>query len=237
MKPIFSFFHFKKGFFIFSLNVLLFLSFFVLVTMVVQAQGIVGSRHDFTSSGWNWGFMHKDTGEICIVCHTPHHADQTVADAPLWNHEITSSTFTLYASSTFSGTPTIGQPGGVSKLCLSCHDGTVALDSWGNLGGSVYAGGHSWSQGTNLGNDHPISFTYDSPLSTLDGELHNPDSTSSGLGGTISNDLLSNGRVECSSCHDVHNKMGNSTIADATNHHMLWKKNTGSALCLTCHDK
>jgi Doubled CXXCH motif (Paired_CXXCH_1) len=203
----------------------------------LNAQGIVGSRHDFTSSGWNWNFMHKGTEEICIVCHTPHTADTTVIDSPLWNHEVTSSTFTLYSSSTFNAALVIGQPEGVSKLCLSCHDGTVALDSWGNLGGTVSGGGHSWIQGTNLSNDHPISFTYDSTLASVDGELHNPNNTPSGLGNTIANDLLSIGRVECTSCHDVHNKMGNSTILSTTNNHMLWKKNTGSALCLTCHDK
>ncbi len=213
------------------------IGFFFFFTLGLNAQGIVGSRHDFTASGWNWNFMHKGTGEICIVCHTPHHADTTVADSPLWNHEVTTSTFTLYSSSTFNAAPFTGQPDGVSKLCLSCHDGTVALDSWGGLGGTVFSGGHSWIQGTDLSDDHPISFIYDSALASVDGELHNPVNTSSGLGSSISDDLLSNGRLECTSCHDVHNKMGNSTIPDAANNHMLWKKNTGSALCLTCHDK
>jgi len=218
-------------------RILIIIGFFFVLSLEVTGQGIVGSRHDFTSSGWNWNFMHKGTGEICILCHTPHNANQTVPDSPLWNHEVTSATFTLYSSPTFNAAPVIGQPQGVSKLCLSCHDGTVALDSWGNEAGSVFVSGHSWIQGTNLTNDHPISFAYDSSLAATDGELYNPDNTPSGLGNTISQDLLSNGRVECTSCHDVHNKMGNSTIPNATNHHMLWKKNTGSALCLTCHNK
>ncbi len=189
-----------------------------LVTSVF-AQSIVGSSHDFTGAGWN------TTGELCIVCHTPHNADQTVVDSPLWNHDVTTSTFTLYSSSTLNSTP--GQPDGRSKLCLSCHDGTVALDSFGGTTGTNFITGAA-NFGTDLSNDHPISITYDTALATTDGELFDPATTNSGLGGTIAQDMLFNNKVECSSCHDVHN---------TANNFMLVKSNAGSALCLTCHDK
>jgi predicted CXXCH cytochrome family protein len=182
---------------------------------------ITGSAHDFSGQGWSGG-------EICIVCHTPHNADTSVAEAPLWNHEVTTATFTVYTSPTLDAT--VGQPGGVSKLCLSCHDGTVAVDSYGGATGNEYISGDELL-GTDLSNDHPISFTYDTALATADGELEDPATAPSGLGGTIDEDLLFNGSMECGSCHDVHN------TASAGNEHLLLITNQGSAICLTCHAK
>ena len=72
---------------------------------------IAGTLHDFSAQPWN------GTGEICVVCHTPHHAALGVANAPLWNHELSVQAYTLYdLSPTFDGVGTIGQPDGVSKL-------------------------------------------------------------------------------------------------------------------------
>ena len=202
--------------------------FLIFTSLNMFSQGIRGSRHDFSSSGWNWPFMHGPNDEICLPCHTPHNADLAVADAPLWNHEVTVANFILYSSPTMDAVP--NQPNGVSKLCLSCHDGTVALDSWGGQTGSVFwPPGHSDVMGTNLTDDHPISFIYDNTLAGIDAGLFNPAITSSGLGGTISTDLLQNNRLQCTSCHDVHDKYGNL--------HLLVKSNTTSALCVTCHNK
>ena len=90
------------------------------------AQTIVGSSHDFSGqTAWN------TSGEICKVCHTPHNAITTVTNAPLWNHQMTNATFQLYTSATMNATT--GQPDGSSKLCLSCHDGTVALENFGGV--------------------------------------------------------------------------------------------------------
>ena len=179
---------------------------------------ITGSKHDFSGKSWNPG------GEICVVCHTPHNAASTIA--PLWNHAVTTATFTLYSSSTLNAT--MGQPAGVSKACLSCHDGTVALNSFGGTTGSEMITGKPLL-GTDLSNDHPVSFTYDTALATADKELANPSSASSGLGGTIKADMLFSDKLECASCHDVHNGAGISKL--------LVKSNSGSALCLTCHTK
>ncbi len=179
---------------------------------------ISGSAHDFRESNW--------TQEICVACHAPHN-NIDVADAPLWNHDISTATYTLYSSPTFDAED-ISQPVGVTKLCLSCHDGTVAIDSFGGMEGSTYI-----SEGRNLGddlsNDHPVSFTYDSDLAVVDGGLHDPAITSSSLGGTIDEDMLFAGRMECASCHDVHNKYELPRL--------LKINNDGSGLCLTCHDK
>ncbi len=193
----------------------------ILSCMVQVSLGqITGSAHDFKAETWN------TSGEICIVCHTPHNADATVTDAPLWNHQVTAATFTVYTSSTLDAT--VGQPDGNSKLCLSCHDGTVAIDNFGGAtSGTVYIDG-SDSLGTSLADDHPISFDYNTALATADGDLFDPSTASSGLGSTIAADMLFNNRLQCASCHDVHN---------AGIDNLLVKSNAASALCLTCHDK
>lgn len=201
------------------------LIFFTIVGLLVMQtsyqQTIVGTDHDFSAQSWN------TSGQICIVCHTPHNASLVVSDAPLWNHATTTSTFTIYASPWLNAT--IGQPTASSKLCLSCHDGTVALENFGgNTSGTHFITGVD-NLGTNILNDHPISFTYDAALATADGGLKNPATAPSGLGGTIAQDMLEAGKLQCASCHDVHNKYG---IAK-----LLKKSNAVSALCLTCHIK
>lgn len=189
------------------------------------AQGaITGSAHDFSNTGWSGG-------EICVACHAPHN-NVEVVDAPLWNHEVSDAVYELYTSPTFTAED-ITQPGGVSKLCLSCHDGTVAVDSFGGSTGSHNVG-ERVNLGTDLSNDHPISFTYDTALVSEDGGLWDPTTTTSGVGGvessgTIEADMLFAGRMECASCHDVHNKFDIDGL--------LKVSNSGSTLCLTCHDK
>jgi len=190
---------------------------FVASTAMAQ---ITGSAHDFSADGWSGG-------EICVVCHTPHNADLTVAEAPLWDHEVTTASFTVYSSSTLDAGP-LAQPDGSSKLCLSCHDGTVAIDSYGGATGTNFATGDALV-GISLADDHPVSFTYDATLATADGGLYDPSSANSGLGGTIAADLLAAGKMQCSSCHGVHNEYGVAKL--------LVKSNAGSALCMTCHDK
>ena len=198
-------------------------AFFLLVNVGV-GQTIVGSAHDFSTQSWN------TTGEICICCHTPHNANISVPDAPLWNHQLTVATFQLYTSPTFNGSSTITQPSGSSKLCLSCHDGTVALENFSTTtNGTHYISGIN-NLGNDLRNDHPISFVYDASLASADPGLWNPTTHPSGIGsGTIAQTMLFNNKMECASCHDVHNSTG---VA-----HLLLKSNAASALCLTCHNK
>lgn len=202
---------------------------FVLPGLLCVGQ-IAGTAHDFSSETWA-----PAENKMCAVCHTTHNAN-SVPSAPLWNHETTAvAGYTLYASPTFDdqGGTTITEPGASSKLCLSCHDGTVALENFGGISsGSNFIdaayriGGVS---GDNLSNDHPISFDYTTALATLDGGLYDPATTNSGLGSTIANDMLFGNKMQCASCHDVHNKYGVSKL--------LKMDNTSSQLCLTCHDK
>lgn len=186
---------------------------------------ISGSAHDFSGESWNPG------GQICIVCHTPHNANSN--SIPLWNHKLSTQTYTLYNSSTLNAT--LGQPSDSSKACLSCHDGTVALDAFGENAGSTFLSG-SEVVGTDLGNDHPVSFLYDAALVTSDGGGLRDTATAVpvlGAGKTIDTGMLVNHKVECSSCHDVHAGKGNSGTTD----NLLLVDNAGSALCLVCHNK
>jgi len=195
---------------------------------------LASSHHDFGGQGWSGN-------EMCRPCHTPHGSDTAITDAPLWNHTLSSATYQLYSSSTLDAAPM--QPLGASKLCLSCHDGTVALDSFGGqTGGTSITFG---SIGLNLANHHPISMAYNSAVAATDGQLHDPSSAPSGLGGVIAEDLLFDGRLECSSCHDVHVARNTSGCNGCHDIHQpensetlsLRITTTGSALCLTCHTK
>lgn len=191
---------------------------------------IAGTAHDFSSETWS-----PAQNKMCAVCHTTHNAINEPS-APLWDHQQTSvAGYTLYSSASFDshGGTTITDPSASSKLCLSCHDGTVALENFGGVTtGSEYiptASRIGGALGNNLANEHPISFDYTDALATLDGGLHAPSTTNSGLGSTIANDMLFSNKLECASCHDVHNKYGQP--------HLLKMSNTNSELCLTCHDK
>ncbi len=196
-----------------------------LLSQVSFGQHIAGSKHDFSAQTWN------TTGEICIVCHTPHNANISITNSALWNHAITVSNFQVYTSGTFKGVA--GQPDESSKLCLSCHDGTVALENFGTTTtGTHFISGLSSGisdLGTDMRNDHPLSFTYDATLASADKYIYNPTLQASGLGGTITTDLLINNKLQCYSCHDVHNGSGVN--------HLLRTSNAGSALCLTCHNR
>ena len=200
-----------------------------------QAGTILGSAHDFSTQGWSGG-------QICVACHTPHNSNTSVTDAPLWNHAVTATTFTMYTSPTMDA-GAAGQPSGASKLCLSCHDGTVAVDSFGGATGTNFmTGTKAVGAGGNLGNDHPISITFNTALATTDPGLFDPatKTVTVGLGGnktrtgTVQQVMLFNSQVQCASCHDVHN---NFTVPGINGQPLLRVSKASSTLCLTCHNK
>jgi len=194
---------------------------------LAPAGTITGSAHDFTAQGWA-------LGQICVPCHTPHKANTTVADAPLWNHALSTAVYTLYTSPTLNAA--LAQPSGVSKLCLSCHDGTVAVNSFGGTTGTTFIGAGD-KIGPDLRGEHPIGFTYDAALATADASLKNPVTTSVTIGagtttktGTIAATMLFGNKLECASCHDVHNTFTNGGK-------LLKVASAGSAICIACHSK
>jgi predicted CXXCH cytochrome family protein len=165
--------------------------------------------------------------QICVACHTPHGAAPAV---PLWNHDLPSpaSTYNVYTgSATIDATDLsdfASSDGSVSSLCLSCHDGTVALGSLvndpGDLTDTTSTIAAAANLGTDLTNDHPVNFTFDAALIAADGELQAP--TNAVLFGPSAD------QVQCGSCHDPH---------DDTFSPFLVTSNAASALCLDCHTK
>lgn len=153
--------------------------------------GISNTRHNLGSTG-TVGNRVSDTGEVCVFCHTPHAAATGTNAPPLWNKNlITGATYTTYA--TGSGSSSLDSSnnngsvatGSISLACLSCHDGTQAMDNIINAPGSggVTDGGgtgglaYTWTSsagvdsvgrmtntattlGGDLRNDHPIGIAY-----------------------------------------------------------------------------
>ncbi len=161
------------------------------------------------------------TSEVCIFCHTPHAASP---QGPLWNRPDPGHYYEVYHSSTL--TATVGQPTGESRLCLSCHDGTIALTQTYNprtaIPGSVYLTPRSAGYiGTDLTGHHPISFVYDSALATKNRQLHDP----SALTNTLPLDRRH--ELQCTTCHDAH---------DDSLGFFLRMDNRRSAMCTSCHD-
>ena len=205
-----------------------------ITSLSVSAGTITGSKHDFSSSGFTGG-------EICIACHTPHNADTSVTEAPLWNHALSTASYSLYDSPTMDATDNNQQPTGTSKLCLSCHDGTVALDSSAN---GIEMTGIPAVGLDGLSNDHPISFTYNDTLALADGALHDPATKQVTIGsgtdtktGSIQDVMLIGGQIQCATCHDVHNKFTIPAPTGTDSNKLLRISNAGSGLCLTCHNK
>ena len=171
-------------------------------SLAQRVSDVRSTRHNLSTSGT--GGTHAASGgtsEVCVFCHTPHGATQqdqggAAMRAPLWNRRVPDgATYTPYTSSSLDAQAILdglsAQPGGSSKLCLSCHDGTLAIGNVNVLngnanvsipmtgtgpGGVMPAGegvtsGFTRFLGTDLRNDHPISVTYSSALAARDGEL------------------------------------------------------------------
>ncbi len=193
----------------------------------VITTSIAGSPHDFSTQAWNpYNATTTLGGQICQPCHTPHNGDLTVVDAPLWNHQFSTAAYEMYTGFHF-GPGSLGYgitaPDGISKLCLSCHDGSVALGSFGAQTGTTFLTGGA-NLALDLKNDHPISFVYDSIQA---GGVWDKTHIYSGTK-TVQSLLDENSKVQCSSCHGVHNN---------SRGYFLKMSNQGSALCLACHKK
>jgi predicted CXXCH cytochrome family protein len=228
--------------------------------------GIKSTSHDLsTATGkgglWNAGVAADPTlDRICIYCHAPHHTIKASDAAlalpaaltyfPLWNHNLTALTYTMYTDNNSDVPNNIShklnadlsaQPGSISKLCLSCHDGSVAVSSYGNFNGGISSSKHTGTAnasgriligaGGDLSNHHPIGFDYGT-VAAIDDEIRDAGNTLLGdnpYGLTI-DDLLYGGKMECASCHDVHNTKNTGTK-------FTWVADENSNLCLSCHAK
>lgn len=111
---------------------------------------------------------------LCTKCHTPHQAKSTNL---LWNHTLTTNTFTWDQPATTAGTVYPSFRGdtykGPTTKCLSCHDGSLASTDgvWFNrqtISGSRYVAapgtlnsGHEVASTTgNMSGTHPVAMPY-----------------------------------------------------------------------------
>ena len=183
---------------------------------------VVNTKHNLSAKGP--GSVKAATEqEVCIFCHTPHNANPE--QQPLWNRTLPISAYKTYTSNSLKALP--GQPTGNSKLCLSCHDGTIALGSVLSRSQQIQMAGAvttlppgASNLGTDLSDDHPISFVYDSTLVTKNPKLKDP----AQLTGAVRLDGDRN--LQCTTCHDAHNNQYGSFLVTS---------NSNSQLCNTCH--
>ncbi len=214
------------------------------------AQSVVGSKHDLgkPTAGANY--------QPCAYSHTPHN-ENTGLGAPLWNRTIGADvSFLAYQSSTLDS-PCPATPSPVSLACLGCHDdvnagssggmipggdkhvlfnpfnGPTQANAWNNTNCVRCHLGHGGGEtrgirivGVDLRNDHPISMAY--PSSGQDAEIVDPPDRERGWGPLASDLRLYDGKIECPTCHNVHNP----AIRP-----FLRKTNANDLLCKTCHIK
>jgi predicted CXXCH cytochrome family protein len=186
-----------------------------LLSCVLSSPGasvrVKGSPHDLTVVG---------SGDICSFCHTPHGSDKK---NPLWSHKLSDAVYTIYQSTSLDAK--VGQPTGMSKLCLSCHDGVVALThkikGKEKEKGGIYITAGALNLGTDLSDDHPISFVYSDSLTSKDRQIRPPLNLPKELKLDKFNEL------QCTTCHDPHdNQYGD----------FLVMNNIKSAMCISCHN-
>jgi len=166
----------------------------LMVSWGVQAQ-VVGSAHDLTTATGAAQSTTSNTDQVCVFCHTPHGSD-TTASVPLWNKTLPDpSTYQRYSELQTATFDSLEAPvGSVSLACLSCHDGSQAMDVVLNSPGTgmgtgridptmlAMTGSPVPMLGTDLRDDHPISMQYagggasdSDPDGTFPGSLGDPD--------------------------------------------------------------
>jgi hypothetical protein len=207
---------------------------FVLMLSASSVGQVDGSKHDF--SGEHAGDRRSG---VCTFCHTPHRAIRT---GLVWNHTLATNVYGWSKATTDSGTryPTITTTWpGSAPLCLSCHDGSVAIGDLAWFNGESWTGrpiddethnGDDVQIGTvngDLSNNHPISFPY--PFAGV-ASTYNGVTTSSGAlaqgwvadpslrgirlfrefnGAVVAGTQPGSTGIECATCHDPHDNPAN----------------------------
>lgn len=182
---------------------------------------VVGTVHNLSISGPGQ-FKSQTEDQICVFCHTPHTGGSIVGH---WNRQ-TRPVGQRYQSTTADAVPANRSPS--SELCLSCHDGTIALGEMltpprgrrfdsNDLGGVHLSGRGRF--GSDLSNHHPVAIAYDRSLSKTDPDLVVAEAV--GL-------PLPAGELHCISCHDPH---------VSENRPFLNKPSRHGELCIDCHQQ
>lgn len=196
----------------------------VVVPMLAQSHSISGSRHDLSVNGPGPVTATMESG-VCVFCHASHGAQPAV---PLWNHQLSGLSYSPYTSSTYAQTnpQIISQR---SKLCLSCHDGTVAMGQTVANGLIATSGSLKPSDtigASGLSADHPFGFAM--PV-TDDGEIQ-LSLTVSPPGTADPSVKLYNNAIECVSCHEPHDPGRDIAVQ------FMVRDSSNGALCAACHN-
>lgn len=220
---------------------------------------ILGSKHDFSGLNKRAGVVamptvaFSDYGNPCVYCHIPPEQADTdsIAKGAIegWNrYQPATDSFQLYDSWYLDSKTRTPSP--ITLLCLSCHDGTMAVDMVVNKPSTfdvkedtamhmrINGADNTLSCGkchngrvahdiaikhidTDLRNDHPVSMRYAGLLRSDEDfrQPHTPGGFSNGV-------KLYEGRVECASCHNVHDPSKD-----------LFLRANSDILCQTCHTK
>lgn len=169
----------------------------------------------------------KGNLDPCLFCHAPHSGVQN-SNPALWSQTLSVQTYTPYSSTTLHNTqlqPVIGQS---STLCLSCHDGTVAVGQTQPYGTITMTGAMNKEDvfGINLQGSHPFSLKM--PM------VDAPDLLASLAATHTTGDpavKLINNNVECTSCHSPHVQS-----IDKLSQNFLVRDGSSGQLCLACHE-
>lgn len=195
-------------------------------------ESVRDTKHNLSISGPGT-FRAASETRICVFCHTPHSSN---TQAPLWNREDPGGTYQMYWSETLDAYTSPGgapQPNGSSKLCLSCHDGTIALGSTVASGTITMSGGittmPSFSSaylGRDLSGDHPVSFVVTDSLvanNNASGDVPLRSVAEMKSHPVVRLDTLD--RIQCATCHDPHHDpYGDFLLTPAA-----------GDLCIACH--
>lgn len=185
----------------------------------------------------------RDYGEVCVYCHGPHGGPDWAGKPGfvLWNRDRPNPGYRMpeHAQSRMLQDPA---PSDRSRICLSCHDGSIGLDVITNVpnsytgpgaaattideceschSGGNPAGGIDWEGvyfDPDMRKQHPISVLYD--------PSRRPGEFQPATGGSVGGVPLYEGKVECQTCHEPHSQQ---------NGFFLRQSNLGGSLCLVCH--
>ena len=188
--------------------------------------GDVLGVHNLSASGTG---PVKGQSDACLYCHAPHSGVGT-PNAALWSQTLSSQTYASYSSTTLHNAPQQPTLGGSSSLCLSCHDGTVAVGQTQPSGKLMMTGNMNSTDvfGSGLQGSHPFSLKV--PLADA------PDLVPS-LVATTRRPIrrnavkLINNNVECTSCHAPHVQ-----AIDQVSQNFLVRDGSNGQLCLSCHE-
>ena len=186
---------------------------------------VLGMHNLSVSSGAS---TYSQGGLGCTFCHAPHSGIGGIT--PLWNQKLSQSSYVPYTSTTDNAQATQPTLGRTSSLCLSCHDGTVAVGQSAVYGPLPVVGSMNAADsfGTTLTGSHPFSLVLPiKDASNLVASLASQGKTADPTGAV----KLVNGNIECTSCHSPHIQ-----AIDRIAQNFLIRDSSSGQMCLACHD-